>query len=192
MGKTRRQEEADAEAHHQSDQNSLRVEAHRIRVGIADHQVGNQGGNARGEEHGVDVGAELLPAHQAVNHHAEEGGPDVQNVDAPGGEAQSQNKGQVGHVVGRAAEDNVQQQAQIAHQSHIQEGGTIAAYGEVVGGQLTGLTENLPQARKHTSPIRHKKCRNQEKRGETAEKQLQKVALSHRIDFFHFRHLRKK
>ena len=189
IGKTGGQEEADEEAHRQCDQDTLQVEADRLRVGIPDHEIGNQGRDAGGEQHGIDIGAELLLPDNAVDHHAENGGPDIQDVNAPGAEAQRQHKGQGGHIGGGALEGDEQQQGDKAHQSHIQEGGRIAADVEIVGGQLAGLAQDLPQTGEHTAPVGHNHSGDQKRGGEEGEKQLQELALAHGTDLFHGKHL---
>ena len=189
VGKAGGQEEADEEAHSQRDQNALQIEADGFRVGVADHQVRNQGRDAGGEEHGVDIGAELLLFHDAVDHHAENGGPDVQNVDTPGAEAQGQHEGQGGHIGGGGLKHDVQQQADQAYQAHVQEGGRIAADEKVVGGQLAGLAKNLPQTGKHTCPVGHNHSGDEKRGGEEGEEQLQKFAFGHGADLFHEKHL---
>ena len=170
-----RQEKADGDAHHQGNQDSLQIEAHRFRIGVTDHQIRQQWRNAGGEEHGIDHGAELGPLHQAVEHHAQHGGPDVQDVDAPGGESQGQQKRQVGNIIGRGPEDSEQRQADQAHQSDVQEGGRITAYRKIVGGQLAGLADHLPQTPQHLVPVRHAHRRRQECQTDQGKKQPQKI-----------------
>ena len=173
MGQPRREEEADGNAHNHRHHEPVQVEAHHIGIGMAHQQVADQRRNAGGEQHGVDVGAQLFLLHQAVDDNAQHRRPDVQNVDAPGAEAKGQHKGQSGNIIGRRAAQGIQPQTAQSHQSHVQERRGIAAHGKIVGRDFCRLAENLPQAGKHGIPVRHTHRRDQKRRGKEGKKQLQ-------------------
>ena len=172
MGQTGGEEEANDQPHEDGQSHPGDPEAHSLGVGIAHHQLGNQGSNAGGEQHGIDVGAALLPLYQAVEHHAQNAGPHVQHIYAPGGKAQGQQEGQGGYIVGHGPEEHIQCQTEQGHKPHVQEGGRIAAYGKIVGGDFAGLADNLPKAGKHIAPVRHHGSSHQKGKGEEAEEQL--------------------
>ena len=177
MGQPRREEEADGNAHNRRHHEPVQVEAHHIGIGMAHQQVADQRRNAGREQHGVDVCAQLFLLHQAVDDNAQHRRPDVQNVDAPGAEAQGQHKCQSGNIIGRRAAQGIQPQAAQSHQTHIQERRGIAAHGKIVGGNFPRLAHDLPQAGKHGIPVRHTHRRNEKRSGKEAEKQLQKRAF---------------
>ena len=81
-----------------------------------------------------------------------------------------------------------QEQADQAHQTHIQESGSQTALGEVVGGDLTGAGHDLPQAGEHLVPVGHTHGSHQEAQGQEGEQQLQKCAFGEVFDFFHRSH----
>ena len=176
-GQTRREEESDEGTHQQGHADAGQVEANYLRMGIADHQVRDQGGDAGGEEHGIDVGAEFLLLHQAVQPHTENAGPQVQNVDAPYTEAGGQDHHQGGGIVGCAPENQEEAQADGAEQTHVQKGGGIAAQGEIAGGELAGLGHDLPQSGDHLVPVRHEKGGDEEESGPEGKQQLQEASL---------------
>ena len=177
MTHARRKQEANKEAHSQSHENTREAEAHDLSVGVADQHIGDNGGNACGEQHGVDERTQLLLLHQAVDYHTQDCRQNVQHIDAPGTEAQCQNKSQGGHVIGGALKNAEQSQAYKARKAHIQEGCRIAAQGKIVGGDLTGLAQNGEETGQHGSPVRHQHRRRQECQAGHQEKQLQKRAL---------------
>ena len=152
---------------------------------MAHQQVADQRRNAGGEQHGVDVGAQLFLLHQAVEDNAQHRRPDVQDVDAPGAEAQGQHEGQGGDIIDRRAAHDIQPQAAQPHQTHIQERRGIAAHGKIVGGNFPRLAHDLPQAGKHGIPVRHTHSRDQKRRGKEAEKQLQERAFLQIFYCFH-------
>ena len=154
-------------------------------MGIPDHKFGDQRGNAGGKQHGVDIRAQLFLLHQAVNDYAQHGGPHIHNVDAPGAEAQCQNKGQIGNVGRCGLQSYIERQAGKAHQGHIEKGCRVAAHGKIVGGDFAGIADDLPQPCKHGSPVRHAHRGNEKGRREQGKYQLQKVAFRQRFDFFH-------
>ena len=170
MGQPGGQEEPDGHAHGQTQRHAGKPEAHGLGVGVAHHQLRDQRGKAGGKQHGIHVAAQLLPLDQAVQDDAQDAGPHVQHIDAPGGEAHRQQKGQGGHVVGRSAQQHVQRQAQQGDQTHIQEGGGVAAHGEIVGGDLAGLADDAPQAGEHPGAVGHHQRRDQKCRRKIAEK----------------------
>ena len=173
MCQPRGQEKADAEAHDQCHRQPRQVEAHRLGIGIAHQQIADERRNSGREQHGVDVCAKLFLLHQAVDDNAQHRRPDVQNVDAPGAEAQGQHEGQGGDIIDRRAAQGIQPQTAQSHQSHVQERRGIAAHGKIVGRDFCRLAENLPQAGKHGIPVRHTHCRNEKRGGKEGEKQLQ-------------------
>ena len=175
MGQTGGQEEANHQTHTQGQENPLPSEAHHLSVGIANQEICNQGRNAGGEKHGVHLIRHLLPLHQTVQHHTQEGGPDVQQVDAPGAEARCQEEGQGRYIVHRDSRQAIQSRANQAHQPHIQERSRIAAYREVIGGHLRRLRQDFPQAGKHSVPVWHENSSNQKRHREKCKQQLQKI-----------------
>ena len=185
VSKAGRQEKADDQTYENGQANAGQIEADDIHVGVADHQVGDQRGDAGGKQHGVDIGGQLFLFHQAVQGHAGEGGPNIEDIDAPGAEADGEDKGQVGAVVGGGAGNAVQGQANGAHQRHVQEGGGKTAHGEVIGGNFAGLGDNLAQAAEHIGPVGHTERSHQEAQGQKAEYQLQEIAFTHVFDLFH-------
>ena len=118
-------------------------------------------------------------------HDTEDAGPHIQNVDAPGAEAQSQDEGQSGGVVGLSAENSEQDHHDHAHQTHIQEGGGVTAHGEVVGGDLAGLADDPDQTGEDLSPVGHERCGGEKCEGEEAEQQQQEGTFGKILDFFH-------
>ena len=137
------------------------------------------------KQHGIDQGAGLFILHQSIQHPAQNAGPHIEDVDAPGAEAYGEDQCQGGHIVGGGLQQHIKPGAGQTHQTHIQEGGGVTAHSEVVGGHLTGIAEDLPQAGEHIAPVGHKKCRNQKTKGEKAVKQLQKVTFGQIFDLFH-------
>ena len=75
--------------------------------------------------------------------------------------AQGQKEGQGGSVIGGPLQHHEQQQTNNTHQTHVQEGGREAAKSEIAGGELAGLTQDLPKTGKHGTPVRHDHRRNQ-------------------------------
>ena len=185
IGKTGRQEKADGHTHSHSQQRAVPGEGDDILTGIAEHQIGDQGRNTGGEQHGIDIGADLLLLHQAVNYHTQEGRPNIHDIDAPGAEAQSQNEGQVRAVIGHRTGQAIQAQANSTHQRHIQEGGSIATHSEIVGGNLAGVRQDLPQAAEHPAAVGHTKCRNQKASRQKTKQQLQEIRFRKIVEFFH-------
>ena len=57
--------------------------------------------------------------------------------------------------------------------------------GEIVGGDFTGLAQNLPKTGQHGAAVRHKQGSYQETNGEEAEEQLQESALGEVFDLIH-------
>ena len=185
MGQAGGQEEADGKAHRQSQEHAGEMKAYGFRVGIAHHELGDQRGDAGGKQHHIHIGSEFFPLHQAVEHHAQNAGPHIQHIDAPGGEAQGKQEGQGGHIVGRGIKNHKQRQAEKGHQAHVQEGGRIAAQGEIVGGDLVGLADDAIQPGEHLPPVWHQHCRRQKGHDKKSEQRLQKVAFGKSVDFFH-------
>ena len=177
VGKTRGNQEADEEAHHNGQNAPQQVEPHHLRAGIADQQVGNQGGNTGGKEHGGNTALEGLLFHRAVQHSAQDGGPDVQNVDAPGAKAHGQDTGQGGNGIHFRPKNHIEPQAQKAHQSHVQQGSGVAADGEAVARDLAGLAQDSSQTGQHIRPVRHKESGNEERCGESPHNPFEEVAF---------------
>ena len=185
MGQSCRQEEADAHAHQHRQAQTGPMEAQGLGMGIAEEHLGDQRGDARGEQHGVHLAGELFPLHGGIQHHAQHGEPHVQHVDAPGAEAQGQHKGQGGHVVHRGFQKVIQARQHKAQQGHVQERGRKPAQRKIVGGNFAGGGQNLPQSGEHFAPVRHTECAHQEAGGQEQEKQLQKVGFGQFIQSFH-------
>ena len=183
------QHEADEQAHQHGDEQTGGVEADDLGAGVAHQQVGNQGGDAGGEHHGIAGTGELLLLDQVIQDHAREGEPDIQHGDAPGAEAHGQQERQRGDIVGIALQDDKQAQADEAHQTHVQEGGSVAAQVEVIGGDLAGLAHDLPQAGEGVGPVGHQEGRDDKAGADEAHEQLQEAALVHVFDFVHLLHL---
>ena len=137
MGKTGGQEEADDQTHKQGDAKTQPVEADDFRVGVADQKIRDQRGNAGREQHGIDKATHFFLLHQSVDNDTQNGGPDVQHIDAPGAEADGQDHRQGGGIVGGALKDDEQQQTHQAHQAHIQEGCGITADGKIDEDELS-------------------------------------------------------
>ena len=179
------QAETDDNAHSNSQQNAGQVETNGFRIGIAEHQLRNQRGNAGGEQHSIDQRSNLLLLHQRIDHHAQEGRPDVQHIDTPGAEAGSQQKCQGGYLIDHRTGDAVQQQADQAHQAHIQEGCSITAHGEIVGGYFGRIAHDRPQAGEHVRPVWHTDGSDQKTAGDESKEQFQKAAFRELVQFFH-------
>ena len=79
----------------------------------------------------------------------------------------------------------VQPQAGQGHETHVEEGGAVAAYGKVVGGDFAGLDQNLHHALKQVGPVRRDQGRNEKGQGKEQEKQSEKGILREILDFFH-------
>ena len=148
------------------------MDAYNLGLGIAHHQLGHEGRQTGGEEHGVGTGTQLLTLDDTVDGHTDDGGPDVQNVDAPGAEAHGQQGHQGGGVVGLTAGDAVQGGADQTHQTHVQEGGGITADVKEIGGGFGGTVQDLPQTVQHAAAIRHKESGHQKAQAEAGEEDL--------------------
>ena len=156
--------------------------------GMGDVRVAGFNGYSNGTSYN-DINLYINSLDQVVQHHTGEGEPDVQNGDAPGGEAHGQQVGQGGDIVGGALQGHEQAQADEADQTHVQEGGGVAAQVEIVGGDLAGLGQDLPQAGEGIGPVGHQEGRNDEAGADEAHEQLQKAALIHGFEFVHLLHL---
>ena len=174
VGQAGGQEEADDGAHEDGQGDAGGVEAHHFRVGIADHQIGDDGSDAGGEEHSIHIGAELFLLDDAVKHYTEDAGPNVQNVDAPGAEANRQDEGQGGGIVGLAVKEDEQAKTCGANQSHIHKGGSVTAHGEIVAGQLAGQGQDCRKTFEKPVKVRHEDGSHKETEGQASKKQLQK------------------
>ena len=185
VGQPRGDEEAADEANNNGQHRTLGGEAHGSLIGVAGEQVGDQRGDAGGKEHGGHIVLHGPLFHHAVEHGAEHRGPDVQNVDAPGGETHGEHNGQGGHIVELRPENEVQPQTGQGHEGHVEEGGAVAAYGKVVGGDLAGLGQDLLHALKQEGPVRRYQGRDEKGQGKEQEKQDEKIVLREILDFFH-------
>ena len=183
MAQTGGDQEADEHAHDQGHDQAGQVEANHFGVGITHQQIGQQGGDAGGEDHGVDI--HLLLLHQAVQHNTQHGGQDVDHIHAPGGEAHGEDECEGGDIVAGCLEDNIQSQQDNAHQTHVQEGGRIAAQVKIVGGDLGGTAQNGPKAGDHLGPVGHEESTNDEAGRHKGHKQLQEAGFGHGFQFIH-------
>ena len=110
-------------------------------IGIAHQDLGNKGRQTGGQHHEIGIVAQRLFLYQAIYHNAHHSGPDVQNVNAPGTEADGQDGDQHRFMVGFVSGDAVEQRADQTQQTHIQEGRGITADGEGVGGGQRRIAE---------------------------------------------------
>ena len=161
------------------------MESHGLGMGIAHHQLGDEGGKTGGEQHGIGVLADGFPLHDAAQRHTHHTRHHIHRMDAPCAEAHGQQGDQRGRIIGLPSGQTVQTGADKANQRHVQEGGCIAAHGEIVGGSLGGGTENPPETGEHLTAIGHKKSRDQEAQAEKTEKDLQELGFGHGAPFLH-------
>ena len=78
------------------------------------------------------------------------------------------------------------------NQTHIQKGCRKTANGEIVGGDLTGLAQDLPEAGQHIGAVGHTDSRHQKSNTHKGKEQLQKTAFGQAFDLFHKNLLRCK
>ena len=170
-----------AEADQQTDAHRQRHtgqgEAHGFGMEVTQRQLGNQGGNAGGKQHGIDMAAQPLLFHGAVEPHAQNGGDNVEHIDAPGAKAHRQNNGLGRNMIGLCIQQDIERQTHETHQTHIQEGGCIAAHCKIVGGNLAGAGQDSIETGKHFGSVRHQGSCNQKCGDKKGEKKLQKVAF---------------
>ena len=172
-------------AHHHSQHKAQHIEADNLAVGVANQHVGQQRCQTGGKQHGIDVGHGLILFDQVGHDDTQHGKPHIQQVDAPGAEAQCQQEGQSGHIIDHSLGQGVKQSHSQSHQTHVQEGSCIAANGEIVGGDLTGTGENVYKTGEHGCPVRHAHSRNHAGCCDKSEEQLQKTAFGKIFDLIH-------
>lgn len=130
------QAEADEQADRNGQQDALPAEADDIRMGIADHQVREQRADAGREDHGVDLVRGIFALDQAVQQHAKEAEPEVQDVDAPEAEPGRQQKGEARRGVDLDLREAVEGREDEADEARVQERSGVAAVIKIVGRDL--------------------------------------------------------
>ena len=177
MGQARTHDNTHDHAHNHSQDNAQQIEADGFRMGITNQQIGNDGCHASGEEHCVHIGIPLFLLDEVCHHNAQHGKPHIEHMDAPGAEAYRQEECQGGHIVHLGLSHMEQTGDDQRNQAHIQEGSREAANGEVVGGNLTGLAEDLPEAGEHSAAVGHADSCHQKGNTHKGKQKLQKAAF---------------
>ena len=180
-----RQEEANNQTYKNRQTYAQSIKSDGLCVRIAEQQIRDQGGNAGGEHHRIHQAAQLFPLNEGVQANTQHGGDAVEGVDAPGTETNGEDEGQGGNIVGLSLKYQQQDQAHQAHHCHIEESGCIAAYPEIVGGDLAKTGQNLDPTGEQGAAVRHTESCYQEAQGEETEKQFQKIGFGEVSDLFH-------
>ena len=172
MGGHGRGQEPDENPHHQHQRHAGDGDAaHLAAAGVTQQQLAGQGAQG-GREHRqiVILGEGLLPG-QRMEHHAQEEGPDIQEVDAEGGKSHGEEVGGNGCAVDHRAGQARHSRAHPPHQGHIQERTGHAADGKVVLGQLCGGHQDGCEARHHFPPVRGQPGGNHKRGGRSQKEQ---------------------
>ena len=185
MGKTGGHNDTHHNANRHCQRKAKQIESHRLCMGIANQQVRNDGCNTGREQHCVHIGKGFILFNQIAHHDTQHGKPHIQQMNAPTAETQSQQKCHRGHIVDAGFGEVEQCRHCQRHQTHIQERSGITTNGKIVGGDLTRLAQNLPEAGQHPATVRHANSRNQEKHRQKNEYQFQKTAFGEIFDLFH-------
>ena len=185
MGKACAHDDAYDDAHHNGQHKAQQIKADRLRMGVAQQQVGNDRCHTGGKEHSVYIGIELFLLDEVCHHNAQHGKPHIDHVDAPAAEAKGEQKCQGGYIIDLCLCHMEQAGHDQGNQAHVQEGTCKSTHGEEVGGDLAGLAQDLPEAGKHGAAVRHTECCCQEQNAHTSEQHLQEIAFGHTLDLFH-------